>query len=126
MSYWANYSYIDGKIKYTYDYNLPYQSKHVFKSGATLRYQDWRFTPSCIWVSPIAAAPYDNGQLATVEGHFVTNFFASYAFDQNKKIALRVDNLFDEHYYGVRYNSSSKYKSPQDTQMISITFSMSI
>lgn len=126
VSYWANYSYIDGKIKYTYDYDLPFQSKHVFKSGATLRYQDWRFTPSCIWVSPIAAAPYDNGQLATVEGHFVTNFFASYAFDQNKKIALRVDNLFDEHYYGVRYNSSSKYKSPQDTQMISITFSMSI
>ncbi|MDD5160902.1 MAG: TonB-dependent receptor [Sulfuricurvum sp.] len=126
VSYWANYSYIDGKIEDTYNYELPYQSKHVLKSGATLRYQNWRFSPSCIWVSPIAAAPYDNGQFATVEGHFVTNLFASYAFDQNKKIALRVDNLFDEHYYGVRYNSSAKYKSPQDTQMISITFSMSI
>jgi outer membrane receptor for monomeric catechols len=75
-------------------------------------------------VSPIAAAPYDNGKLASVNGHFVTNMFASYAFDQNKKIAFRVDNLFDEHYYGVRYNSSSKYKSPQDTRMFSVAFTM--
>jgi outer membrane receptor for ferric coprogen and ferric-rhodotorulic acid len=98
----------------------------VFKSGGTLRYQNWRFSPSCIWVSPIEAAPYDNGKFASVDGHFVTNIFASYEFDKNKKISLRVDNLFDEHYYGVRYNSSSKYKSPQDTQMVSITFTMSI
>ncbi|HZF71262.1 TonB-dependent receptor plug domain-containing protein [Sulfuricurvum sp.] len=126
VSYWANYSYVDGKIDYLYDYDLPYQSKHVFKSGGTLRYQNWRFSPSCMWVSPIEAAPYDNGKFASVKGHFVTNVFASYAFDQNKKISFRVDNLFDEHYYGVRYNSSSKYKSPQDTQMFSIAFTMSI
>lgn len=126
VSYWANYSYVDGKIDYVYDYDLPYQSKHVFKSGGTLRYQNWRFSPSCIWVSPITAAPYDNGVLATVDGHFVTNLFASYALDQNKKISFRIDNLFDEHYYGVRYNSSSKYKSPQDSRMVTIAFTMSI
>lgn len=126
VSYWANYSYIDGTIDYQYNYDLPYQSQHVFKSGGTLRYQNWRVSPSCIWVSPIMAAPYDNGKIATVEGHFVTNLFASYAFDQYTKISLRVDNLFDKHYYGVRYNSSSKYKSPQDTQMFSIAFTMSI
>lgn len=72
------------------------------------------------------AAPYDNGKTATVDGYFITNLFCSYDFDQNKKISLRIDNLFDEHYYGVRYNSSSKYKSPQDTQMFTIAFTMSI
>jgi len=126
INYWANYSYTDGKIDYEYDYSLPYSATHVLKSGATLRYQNWRFSPSLRWAGPIMAAPYDNGKIATVDGYFITNLFCSYAFDQNKKISLRVDNLFDEHYYGVRYNSSSKYKSPQDTQMFTIAFSMSI
>lgn len=126
LSYWSNYSYIDGKIKYTYDYAIPYSASHVLKGGGTLRYGDWRVSPSFRWVSPIMAAPYDNGILARLNGHFVTNLFGSYAFDKHTKISLKVDNLFDEHYYGVRYNSSSKYQSPQDTRMFSIAFSMSI
>lgn len=126
LSYWANYSYIDGKIKYTYDYTIPYSSAHVLKGGGTLRYGSWRFSPSFRWVSPIQAAPYDNGVLASVNGHFVTNLYGSYAFDKQTKISLKVDNLLDEHYYGVRYNSSSKYQSPQDTRMFSIALSMSI
>ena len=126
MSYWVNYSYTDGKIEYKYDYSIPYSATHVLKSGATLRYQNWRFSPSVRWASPIMSAPYDNGKTETVDGYFIANLFCSYDFDQNKKISLRVDNLFDEHYYGVRYNSSSKYKSPQDTQMFTIAFTMSI
>ncbi len=126
VSYWANYSYIDGKIKYTYDYTIPYSSKHVFKGGGTLRYGDWRFSPSLRWVSPIQSAPYDNGIVATVNGHLITNIFSSYDVDKRTKISLKVDNLFDEHYYGVRYNSSSKYQSPQDTRMFTIAFTMSI
>ena len=126
LSYWANYSYIDGEIDYQYDYSLPYLSAHVLKSGATLRYQEWRVSPSFRWVSPITASNYVNGDLSRVDGYFISNLFCSYALDKNTKISLKVDNIFDEHYYGVRYNTSSKYKSPQETQMFSIAFNMSI
>lgn len=124
LSYWANYSYVNGKIDYTDDTPLPFLSTHLFKSGATLRYQNWRLSPSVRWASPIMAAPYYEGQTATVNGHFVTDLFCSYEFDNAMKLSLKVDNLFDEHYYGVRYNSSSKYKSPQDTRMLSVAFTM--
>lgn len=126
LSYWANYSYTDGKIDYTYDYAIPYTPKHLFKSGATLRYQDWRVTPSLIWAGPVMAAPYDEGKIAKVGGYCVTNLFVSYDLDKNTKLSLKAENLFDERYYGVRYNSSSKYLSPQEARMISVVFSMSL
>lgn len=126
VSYWANYSYIDGKIDYIYDYSIPYSPKHMFKSGGTLRYQQWRVSPTFHWIGPIMAAPYDDGKLASVNGSFVTNLFVSYDIDKTKRIAFKAENLFDERYYGVRYNSSSKYLSPQETQMFSIIFSMSL
>lgn len=126
VSYWANYSYVDGTINYEYDYSLPYSAAHMLKSGGTLRYGSWRLSPSCRWVSPIMAAPYDNGILKRVNGHFVTNLYGSYEFDKHKKLSFKIDNLFDEHYYGVRYNSSSKYLSPQDTRMFSVALTINL
>lgn len=119
LSYWGNYSYVDGKIDYIYDYPIPYSASHIFKAGSTLRYSNWRFSPSMRWASPIMAAPYDNGKLARVDGYCIANLYASYDITQNMKVSLTINNLFDEHYYGVRYNSSSKYLSPQDTRMVS-------
>lgn len=119
VSYWGNYSYVDGKIDYIYDYPLPYSASHIFKAGSTLRYSNWRFSPSMRWASPIMAAPYDNGKLARVGGYCIANLYASYDITQSMKVSLTINNLFDDHYYGVRYNSSSKYLSPQDTRMIS-------
>lgn len=119
LSYWGNYSYVDGKIDYIYDYPLPYSASHIFKAGSTLRYSNWRFSPSMRWASPIMAAPYDNGKLARVGGYSIANLYASYDITQSMKVSLTINNLFDDHYYGVRYNSSSKYLSPQDTRMIS-------
>lgn len=119
LSYWGNYSYVDGEIDYIYDYPLPYSASHIFKAGSTLRYSNWRISPSMRWASPIMAAPYDDGKLARVRGYCIANLYASYDITQNMKISLTINNLFDEHYYGVRYNSSSKYLSPQDTRMIS-------
>lgn len=119
VSYWGNYSYVDGKIDYTYDYPIPYSASHIFKAGSTLRYGNWRFSPSLRWSGPIMAAPYDNGKLARVSGYCITNLYASYDISKNVKISLKVDNLLDERYYGVRYNSSSKYLSPQDARMFS-------
>lgn len=119
LSYWGNYSYVDGKIDYIYDYPLPYSASHIFKAGSTLRYSNWRFSPSMRWASPIMAAPYDNGKLARVGGYCIANLYASYDITQSMKVSLTINNLFDDHYYGVRYNSSSKYLSPQDTRMIS-------
>lgn len=126
VSYWMNYSYIDGSVDYAMDYDLPFFSSHVFKSGATLRYQNWRVSPSLRWVSPIRASHCVDGELSKVDGHTVSNLFVSYDIDKNKKLSFRVDNLFDEHYYGVRYNTSSKYQSPQETRMFSVAFTMVI
>ncbi len=130
VSYWANYSYVDGTIDYEYNYSLPYSATHVLKSGGTLRYGDWRISPSMRWVSPIMAAPFkdsnNNVVFAKENGHFVTNLYGSYAFDKQKKLSFKIDNLFDKHYYGVRYNSSSKYLSPQDARMFSIALTINL
>jgi outer membrane cobalamin receptor len=122
LSYWINYSYIDGKINSNIE--LPFLSSHTLKSGFTLRYRKLNITPSFRWVSPITASHYVDGEISSVSGHSVANLFSSYNFTKDTKISLKIDNIFDKHYYGVRYNTSSKYKSPQDARLISMAFSM--
>ncbi len=52
----------------------------------------------------------------------VSDFYSSYALDKKQKISLKVDNLFDTHYYGVRYNTSSKYVTPQNTRTMFLAY----
>jgi len=122
MSYFTNYSYINGEIDYEYDFDLPFLSTHTFKAGATLRYDKYRFSPSFRWVSPIKASHYKNGELSRVNGHFIANLFTSYNINKDQKVTLNIENIFDVDYYGVRYNSTSKYKSPQEGRTISMAY----
>lgn len=124
LNYWLNYAFIDGKIDYDYDYDLPFLSQHIFKAGTTLKFKDFTLSPSIKWSSPIRASYYVNDDLVKVKGHFLTNLFANYDIDKSQKLSLKVTNLFDEHYYSVRYNTSSKYYSPQDTRNISIAYTI--
>ncbi|RBQ31551.1 hypothetical protein CRU92_07185 [Arcobacter sp. FW59] len=124
INYWANYSYINGKIDYEYDYNLPFLASHVFKAGSTFRYKDFTFSPSLRWLSPIKVAPFDDITDRTTNGYFIANLYASYNITKSQKIALRVDNIFDEHYFTPRYNSSKRYVSPQDTRMTYISYTI--
>ncbi len=124
VSYWANYSYVDGKIDYAYAYAIPYSASHLSKAGGTLRFRDWRFSPSLRWAGPIMSAPFDEGKTERVGGHCVTNLFVRYDIDKTAQVALRVDNLFDERYYGVRYNSSSKSRSPQEARAVSLALTL--
>lgn len=122
LNYWFNYSYIDGKIDYDYDYDLPFLAQNIFKAGTTLKYRDLTISPSIKWLSPITASHYTDGQLSRVDGYFISNLYGSYSLDKKQKISLKIDNLFDKHYYGVRYNTSSKYVTPQNTRMISLAY----
>lgn len=125
IAYWLNYSYIQGKVDYEkFDYDLSYFASHIFKAGGTFRYKKFTFSPSIRWLSPIKVEPYDDVLDKRVNGYFIANLYASYNFTKDQKVALRVDNLFDKHYYGVRYNSSERYLSPQDTRMISIAYTI--
>lgn len=124
LNYWFNYSFIDGKIDYEYDYDLPFLAQNIFKAGTTLKVKDFTVSPSIRWVSPTTASYYKDGELATVDGYFISNIYTSYALDKMQKLSLKVDNIFDEHYYGVRYNTSSKYVSPQNTRMVSLAYTI--
>lgn len=124
LNYWFNYSFVDGKIDYEYDYDLPFLAQNVFKAGTTFKVKDFTVSPSIKWVSPTTASYYKDGELATVDGYFISNIYSSYALDKVQKLSLKVDNIFDEHYYGVRYNTSSKYVSPQNTRMVSLAYTI--
>jgi len=124
LNYWLNYSFIDGKIDYEYDYDLPFFAQNIFKAGSTFKFQEYTISPSIRWVSPVTASYYKNGELARVDSYFITNLYSSYTIDKKQKISLKIDNLFDTHYYGVRYNTSSKYVTPQSTRMVSLAYTI--
>lgn len=124
LNYWFNYSFIDGKINYDYDYELPFLAQNIFKAGTTLKYKDLTISPSIKWLSPITASHYTDNQLSRVDGYFISNLYSSYSLDKTQKIALKIDNLFDKHYYAVRYNTSSKYVTPQNTRMVSLAYTI--
>lgn len=54
-----------------------------------------------------------------MDGALVWNLFTRYRWDANREFSLRVENLTDERYYGVRFNTSSKYLSPQPARLVS-------
>lgn len=122
INYWLNYSFVDGKIDYDYDYDLPFFAQNIFKAGTTLKLKDITVSPSLRWVSPVNASYYVNDELAKVDSYMVSDFYSSYALDKKQKISLKVDNLFDTHYYGVRYNTSSKYVTPQNTRTMFLAY----
>ena len=122
INYWCNYSFVDGKIDYDYDYDLPFFAQNIFKAGTTLKLKDITVSPSLRWVSPVNASYYVNDELAKVDSYMVSDFYSSYALDKKQKISLKVDNLFDTHYYGVRYNTSSKYVTPQNTRTMFLAY----
>ena len=124
LNYWLNYSYIDGEIDYDYDYDLPFLAQNIFKAGTTLKLKDYTISPSIKWVSPVTASYYKDGELARVDSYFISNLYGSYSLDKKQKISLKIDNLFDTHYYGVRYNTSSKYVTPQNTRMVSLAYTI--
>lgn len=124
LNYWLNYSYIDGEIDYDYDYDLPFLAQNIFKAGTTLKLKDYTISPSIKWVSPVTASYYKDGELARVDSYFISNLYSSYSLDKKQKISLKIDNLFDTHYYGVRYNTSSKYVTPQNTRMVSLAYTI--
>lgn len=124
LNYWLNYSYIDGKINYEYDYDLPFLAQNIFKAGTTFKHKEFTLTPSIRWVSPVTASYYKDDQLARVDSYFISNLYGSYSIDKKQKVSLKIDNLFDEHYYGVRYNTSSKYVTPQNTRMTSLAYTI--
>lgn len=124
LNYWLNYSYIDGRIDYEYDYDLPFLAQNIFKAGTTLKVKDFTLTPSIRWVSPITASYYKDGELARVDSYFISNLYSSYSLNKKEKLSLKIDNLFDTHYYGVRYNTSSKYVTPQNTRMVSLAYTI--
>jgi outer membrane cobalamin receptor len=124
LNYWLNYSYIDGKINYEYDYDLPFLAQNIFKAGTTFKHKEFTLTPSIRWVSPVTASYYKDDELARVDSYFISNLYGSYSIDKKQKVSLKIDNLFDEHYYGVRYNTSSKYVTPQNTRMTSLAYTI--
>lgn len=124
LNYWFNYSFVDGQIDYEYDYDLPFLAHNIFKAGTTLKYKKFTISPSIRWISPVTASYYKNNELARVDSYFISNIYGSYSLDKDQKISLKIDNLFDEHYYGVRYNTSSKYVSPQNTRMVSLAYTI--
>lgn len=124
LNYWLNYSYIDGEIDYDYDYDLPFLAQNIFKAGTTLKLKDYTISPSIKWVSPVTASYYKDGELERVDSYFISNLYGSYSLDKKQKISLKIDNLFDTHYYGVRYNTSSKYVTPQNTRMVSLAYTI--
>lgn len=124
INYWLNYSYVNGKIDYDYDYELPFFTSHIFKAGSTFRYKDFTISPSIRWLGPVNASHYTDGKLSKVDGYFITDIYSSYNLDKKQKISLKIDNLFDKHYYGVRYNTSSKYVTPQNTQMVFLAYTI--
>ena len=124
LNYWLNYSYIDGKINYEYDYDLPFLAQNIFKAGTTFKHKEFTLTPSIRWVSPVTASYYKDDELARVDSYFISNLYGSYSTDKKQKVSLKIDNLFDEHYYGVRYNTSSKYVTPQNTRMTSLAYTI--
>ncbi len=122
LNYWLNYSYVSGEIDYEYDYDLPFLAQNIFKAGTTFKHKEFTLTPSIRWVSPVTASYYKDDKLARVDSYFVSNLYSSYSIDKKQKVSLKIDNLFDEHYYGVRYNTTSKYVSPQNTRMTSLAY----
>ena len=124
LNYWFNYSFVDGQIDYEYDYDLPFLAHNTFKAGTTLKYKKFTVSPSIRWMSPVTASYYKNNELAKVDSYFISNIYGSYSLDKKQKISLKIDNLFNEHYYGVRYNTSSKYVSPQNTRMVSFAYTI--
>ncbi len=89
-----------------------------------MKYKKFTISPSIRWISPVTASYYKNNELARVDSYFISNIYGSYSLDKDQKISLKIDNLFDEHYYGVRYNTSSKYVSPQNTRMVSLAYTI--
>lgn len=124
INYWLNYSYVNGKIDYDYDYELPFFTSHIFKAGSTFRYKDFTISPTIRWLGPVSASHYDDGKLSRVDGYFITDIYSSYSLDKMQKLSFKIDNLFDKHYYGVRYNTSRRYLSPQNTRMISLAYTI--
>lgn len=124
INYWLNYSFVDGRINYEYDYDLPFFAQNIFKAGTTFKQKDITVSPSLRWVSPINASYYVNDELATVDSYIVSDLYSSYALDKKQKISFKVDNLFDKHYYGVRYNTSSKYETPQNTRTMFLAYTI--
>jgi outer membrane cobalamin receptor len=124
LNYWLNYAYVNGKINYDYDYKIPFFTSHIFKAGSTFRYKDFTISPSLRWLGPITASHYKDGKLSRVDGYLISDLYSSYSVDKMQKISLKIDNLFDKHYYGVRYNTSSKYVTPQNTRMISLAYTI--
>ena len=72
----------------------------------------------------MTASYYKDDKLARVDSYFISNLYWSYSIDKKQKVSLKIDNLFDEHYYGVRYNTSSKYVTPQNTRMTSLAYTI--
>ena len=124
VNYWFNYSFVDGRINYEYDYDLPFFAQNIFKTGTTFKHKDITITPSLRWVSPINASYYVNDELARVDSYIISDLYSSYSLDKKQKISLKVDNLFDKHYYGVRYNTSSKYITPQNTRVAFLAYTI--
>jgi outer membrane cobalamin receptor len=124
LNYWFNYSFIDGKIDYEYDYDLPFLAQNIFKAGTTFKHKNLTISPSIKWISPITASYYKDGELAKVDSYITSNIYSSYAINKKQKISLKIDNLFDKHYYSVRYNTSSKYVSPQNTRMVFLSYTI--
>ena len=124
INYWLNYSFVDGRINYEYDYDLPFFAQNIFKAGTTFKQKDITVSPSLRWVSPINASYYVNNELAKVDSYIVSDLYSSYALDKKQKISLKIDNLFDKHYYGVRYNTSSKYETPQNTRTMFLAYTI--
>ncbi len=126
IDYWLSYSYVDGEVKEGgKSFKAYFSSKHMLKAGGTFKYQKFSITPSFRWLSPIKAAPYeDSGEYLerSVNGYALANLFINHDLSKAQSISLRVDNLFDKHYYGVRYNSSSKYRSPQESRRFSLMY----
>ncbi len=125
VNYWLNYSFVNGKINYDYNYDLPFFAQNIFKAGSTLKLKDITVSPSLRWVSPINASYYVNDELAKVDSYMLSDLYSSYSLDKKQKISLKVDNLFDKHYYGVRYNTSSKYVTPQNTRTMFLAYTIS-
>ncbi len=124
INYWFNYSFVDGRINYDYDYDLPFFAQNIFKTGTTFKQKDITISPSLRWVSPINASYYVNDELAKVDSYIVSDLYSSYELDKKQKISFKIDNLFDKHYYGVRYNTSSKYVTPQNTRTMFLAYTI--
>ncbi len=126
FDYWLSYSFVDGSVKEADEkFDAYFSSKHMLKAGSTFRYNKFSITPSMRWLSPIKAAPYEKGGdylEDKVNGYILFNLFATYDITKYQSLSFRVDNLFDKHYMGVRYNSSSKYLSPQEGRRVSLMY----